>query len=113
MRRRSSMQPLDPVLRHVEEELSASLTQACRHQPVEEETTGELERLSDVLLEASQQARAAARLRRRMRASDVPSQLRDRLTPPTGVPRFDAPRADAPPQGRPDAHRPMDEDQKG
>src|ERR671933_1882745 len=89
MRRRSGLEPLEPVLRHVEEELSDNLTRACEHVNVTEETTGELERLGDTLDAAARQARAAAMLRRRIRASDVPTRLREQLATPgeaqTGV----------------------------
>ena len=46
---------------------------------VKSESTGELERLADTLGQAAQQARAAAALRRRMRASNLVGRLADRL----------------------------------
>ena len=83
MASRSSMGPLEPVLRHVEEELSENLARACQMKNVREEATGELERLAETLSQAAQQARAAAALRRRMRTSDVAGTLADRLVSST------------------------------
>ena len=74
----SHVEPLRPVLHHVEEELSAHLATACGKN-VREETTEELERLSDTLYEAAREARAAAALRRRIRAVAVYRRLAERL----------------------------------
>ena len=79
MDKRSRFEPLRPVLKHVEEELSNHIAEACQMGNPSEETTGQLERLSDTLYEAAREARAAAALRRRIRASEVPRQLHDRL----------------------------------
>ena len=80
MDKRSKFEPLRPVLKHVEEELSNHIAEACGHGTnVSEETTGQLERLSDTLYEAAREARAAAALRRRIRASEIPRQLHERL----------------------------------
>jgi hypothetical protein len=91
------MEPLDPVLRHVEEELEGNLKRACANLNMSEETTGELERLGETLDAAARQAKAAAAIRRRMRASDVQSRLQRRLTtPPEGQPGTDGADPSAP-----------------
>jgi hypothetical protein len=82
MSRRSAIDPLKPVLRHVEEELQANVSEVCRQQDVMEETTGELEKLSDTLQTAARQAKAAAGLRRRMNSSNVSSRVNERLSTP-------------------------------
>src|SRR5215212_7204158 len=79
MTRRSGVGPLQPVLHHVEEELTENLARVREVEDVGTESTGELERLADTLGQAAQQARAAAALRRRIRASDMIGQLADRL----------------------------------
>ena len=79
MDKRSTFEPLRPVLKHVEEELTNHIAEACQMGNVSEETTGQLERLSDTLYEAAREARAAAALRRRIRSAEVPRQLHDRL----------------------------------
>ena len=79
MDKRSRFEPLRPVLKHVEEELSNHIAEACQMGNVSEETTGQLERLSDTLYEAAREARAAAALRRRIKASEIPRQLHERL----------------------------------
>ena len=89
------MDPLKPVLRHVEEELQANVARVCRTQDVAEETTGELEKLSDTLHTAARQAKAAAGLRRRMNTSNVGKRVNDRLsTPPETDSVQKAPRKD-------------------
>ena len=79
MEKRSKFEPLRPVLKHVEEELANHISEACSMGNVSEESTGQLERLSDTLYEAAREARAAAALRRRMRSSEIHRQLQDRL----------------------------------
>ena len=79
MENRSKFEPLRPVLKHVEEELSNHIAEACGVGDVREESTGQLERLSDTLYEAAREARAAAALRRRMSASQMQRKLHDRL----------------------------------
>ena len=76
----AKFEPLRPVLRHVEEELSNHMAEACRSGDVRTESTGELERLSDTLYEAAREARAAAAIRRRMHLSQIQNQLQERLT---------------------------------
>ena len=71
MSRRPSEDPLTDVLRTVEEELSESLAKACAKPDVRAESTGEVERLSDMLFVAARQAKAAAGLRRRIKSMDV------------------------------------------
>jgi hypothetical protein len=78
MRNGSNFEPLLPVLNHVEEELRNHIAVACS-KDVREETTAELERLSDTLYEAAREARAAAALRRRIRSAEIHRQLSRRL----------------------------------
>ena len=59
--------PLRPMLDTVEVELERRLEEACSMQGVAEESTGELMRLEETLLEAAQVAKQAVSLRRRMR----------------------------------------------
>ena len=79
MDKRSKFEPLRPVLKHVEEELSNHISEACAMGNVSEETTGQLERLSDTLYDAAREARAAAALRRRIRTTEISRQLHERL----------------------------------
>ena len=79
MDKRSKFEPLRPVLKHVEEELTNHIAEACQMGNVSEESTGQLERLSDTLYEAAREARAAAALRRRIKSAEIPRQLHDRL----------------------------------
>lgn len=85
-RARSAMDPLHPVLKHVEEELRDNLEKACEKTDVNAETTGELEKLSDTLSAAARQAKAAAGLRRRMNSSQLNDRLNQSLSPPRGEP---------------------------
>lgn len=80
------MDPLQPVLKHVEEELKENLEKACAKADVDAESTGELEKLSDTLSAAARQAKAAAGLRRRMNSSQVNDRLNASLSPPRGEP---------------------------
>ena len=82
MTRRSAIDPLSPVLRHVEEELQANVSRVCKSSGIAEETTGELEKLSETLHAAARQAKAAAGLRRRMNSSTVSSRVNERLSTP-------------------------------
>ena len=82
MTRRSAIDPLKPVLRHVEEELQANVQKVCSGPEVAAETTGELEKLSETLHTAARQAKAAAGLRRRMNTSTVSSRVNERLSTP-------------------------------
>ncbi|MGH7664156.1 MAG: hypothetical protein ACRENI_07675 [Gemmatimonadaceae bacterium] len=69
MRQRNRAETLQPVLKQVEKDLDTKIATACHAEPARDETTAELQRLSDTLAEASQSARAAAALRRRIRES--------------------------------------------
>jgi hypothetical protein len=80
MEKHQRFEPLRPVLRHVEEELTNHIAEACSKSDVRAESTGELERLSDTLYEAAREARAAAAIRRRIRTSQIQRQLSDRLS---------------------------------
>ena len=83
-RARSALDPLQPVLKHVEEELKENLEKACEKADVDAETTGELEKLSDTLSAAARQAKAAAGLRRRMNSTQLNDRLNASLSPPRG-----------------------------
>ena len=91
MEKRSKFEPLRPVLRHVEEELSNHIAEACGVGDVREETTGQLERLSDTLYEAAREARAAAALRRRMSSAQIQRKLHDRLATPESSEEIEQP----------------------
>lgn len=82
MSKRSAMDPLSPVLRHVEEELQENVEKVCGQQDVAAETTGELEKLSETLSAAARQAKAAAGLRRRMNSNNTGSKVNQRLSTP-------------------------------
>lgn len=82
MSKRSAMDPLSPVLRHVEEELQENVAKVCGNQDVAAETTLELEKLSDTLSAAARQAKAAAGLRRRMNSNNTGSKVNQRLSTP-------------------------------
>ena len=88
---KSKFEPLRPVLKHVEEELSNHIAEACGVGDVREETTGQLERLSDTLYEAAREARAAAALRRRINASQIQRKLHDRLATPESSEEIEPP----------------------
>lgn len=82
MTKRSAMDPLKPVLKHVEEELQENMEKVCTTSDVAAETTGELEKLSDTLSAAARQAKAAAGLRRRMNSNNTGSKVSQRLSTP-------------------------------
>ncbi len=79
MASRKKGDPLNSVLNHVEEELADNVARVCNAANVQEESTQELEKLSETLLDASRQARAAAGLRRRMSSRDVRANLTQAL----------------------------------
>lgn len=89
MSRRSAIDPLKPVLRHVEEELQANVSKVCGSVQVSEESTGELEKLSETLHAAARQAKAAAGLRRRMNTSTVSTRVNERLSTPPDAEQVD------------------------
>ncbi|HKG91363.1 MAG TPA: hypothetical protein VKA84_05715 [Gemmatimonadaceae bacterium] len=62
-----SPEQLRPVLQAAEEELSERLKLACDNKAVSEETTGELMRLEENLVDAAQAAKHAISIRRRIR----------------------------------------------
>lgn len=82
MTKRSAMDPLKPVLRHVEEELQENMHKVCGKDDIAAETTGELEKLSETLSAAARQAKAAAGLRRRMNSNNTGSKVNQRLSTP-------------------------------
>lgn len=84
MTKRSAMDPLRPVLQHVEEELQENVEKVCSSDDVAAETTGELEKLSETLSAAARQAKAAAGLRRRMNSNNTGSKVTQRLSTPPG-----------------------------
>lgn len=59
--------PLPSTLRAAEHELADRLREACAQMQVSEESTGELMRLEDTLLDAARAAKTAVTVRRRMR----------------------------------------------
>lgn len=82
MSRRSGVESLARDLRHVQEELSENLEKACAAPDVMEETTAEVERLGDTLLEAGRQAKEAAGLRRHIKLVKVLGPVLRGSTPP-------------------------------
>lgn len=82
MAKRSAMDPLSPVLRHVEEELQHNVEKVCGNTDIASENTGELEKLSETLSVAARQAKAAAGLRRRMNSNNTGSKVNQRLSTP-------------------------------
>ena len=82
MSRRSGSESLARDLRHVEEELRDNLEKACAAPDVSEESTGEVERFGDTLLEAGRQAKAAAGLRRHIKLLKVMGPVLRGSTPP-------------------------------
>ena len=89
MTKRSAMDPLSPVLRHVEEELQSNVEKVCVNTDISAETTGELEKLSETLSAASRQAKAAAGLRRRMNSNNTGSKVNQRLSTPPDSEKVD------------------------
>ena len=63
-----SDETLRPVLREIELKLDAQISEACRAAPAADETTGRLQKLSETLAGAAESARAAAAMRRQLRA---------------------------------------------
>ena len=59
--------PLVPTLHVVEQELEERLKEACTRGQVSDETTGELMRLEEALLDAARVAKQAVSVRRRLR----------------------------------------------
>ena len=63
-----SDEALRPVLREIEQKLDSQIAEACRAVPAADETTAKLQKLSETLADAAQSARAAAAMRRQLRA---------------------------------------------
>ena len=63
-----SDETLRPVLKEIEHKLDTQIAEACRAAPASDETTGRLQRLSETLAGAAESARAAAAMRRQLRA---------------------------------------------
>ena len=63
-----SDETLRPVLREIEHKLDTQISEACRSAPAADETTGRLQKLSETLASAAESARAAAAMRRQLRA---------------------------------------------
>ncbi len=64
-----SDEALRPVLREIEHKLDTQISEACRAAPAADETTGRLQKLSETLAGAAESARAAAAMRRQLRAA--------------------------------------------
>ena len=60
-------EPLRPMLRAAQSELAKHLDDACAHDDVNEESTAQLIRLEESLVDAAQAAKQAVSLRRRLR----------------------------------------------
>jgi hypothetical protein len=66
------------MLDQVQADLNKSMEELCHVQDVRDESTGELERLSDQLLDAARRAHVAAELRKSMRRRTMMEHLRRR-----------------------------------
>jgi hypothetical protein len=70
--------PSRPMLDQVQSDLNKSIEELCAVEDVRDESTGELERLSDQLLDAARRAHVAAELRKSMRRRTMMEHLRRR-----------------------------------
>jgi hypothetical protein len=73
--------PHDPsrtMLDQVQADLNKSIEELCDVDDVREESTGEMERLSDQLLDAARRAHVAAELRKAMRRRTLMEHIRRR-----------------------------------
>lgn len=70
--------PSRPMLDQVEADLNRRIEQLCDVHDVRDESTGELERLSDQLLDAARRAHVAAELRKSMRRRTLMEHIRRR-----------------------------------
>jgi hypothetical protein len=70
--------PSRPMLDQVQSDLNKSIEELCQVEDVREESTGELERLSDQLLDAARRAHVAAELRKSMRRRTMMEHIRRR-----------------------------------
>jgi hypothetical protein len=70
--------PSRPMLDQVQSDLNKSIEELCQVEDVRDESTGELERLSDQLLDAARRAHVAAELRKSMRRRTMMEHIRRR-----------------------------------
>jgi hypothetical protein len=73
--------PRDPsrsMLDQIEADLNKSIEQLCDVDDVREESTGEMERLTDQLLDAARRAHVAAELRKSMKRRTLMEHIRRR-----------------------------------
>ena len=107
---RHSDESLRPVLREIEHRLDAQIAEACRAVPAADETTGRLQKLSETLAGAAESARAAAAMRRQLRAKKsadrgtagprAPGEGTRRESPPADVRRTGTPAHGVPRQAK-------------
>src|ERR687891_601785 len=76
--RGKSRDPSRPMLDQVQRDLNRSIEELCDVSDVRDETTGELERLSDQLLDAARRALVAAELRKSMKRRTLMEHIRRR-----------------------------------
>lgn len=70
--------PSRPMLDQVQADLNKSIEELCDVNDVRDESTGEMERLSDRLLDAARRAHVAAELRKSMRRRTLMEHIRRR-----------------------------------
>jgi hypothetical protein len=70
--------PSRPMLDQVQADLNKNIEEVCRVTDVRDESTGQLERLSDQLLDAARRAHVAAELRKSMRQRTLMEHIRRR-----------------------------------
>lgn len=70
--------PSRPMLDQVESDLNKSIEELCDVDDVRDESTDEMERLSDRLLDAARRAHVAAELRKSMRRRTLMEHIRRR-----------------------------------
>lgn len=76
--RGKSRDPSRPMLDQVQRDLNRSIEELCDVSDVRDESTGELERLSDQLLDAARRAHVAAELRKSMKRRTLMEHIRRR-----------------------------------
>lgn len=98
-----SDETLRPVLKQIEHKLDMQIAEACRAAPASDETTGRLQKLSETLAGAAESARAAAAMRRQLRAtkSAARGSAGRRATGDAEAPPADVGRAGTPTHGVP------------
>lgn len=82
---------LRPVLKQIEQQLDQHIAEACKTPPAAEETTGRLQKLSETLADAAESARAAAALRRQLRANKGADRGNAERRAVRDVPRLESP----------------------